>query len=300
MTTHDAQHSLHPDRSLPGGEDGPLGSQGQFPTLPTAHNSNRRWSRVALGLATSLTLAGWSLPARAIPPTEDTPEASPSLESEPLPFEAWSFCDDQPLQSHVPGATAQLSQTACQLLTFPTDTRSERESFDSQVEPGSLTHHTQPSSEEMTLPSMWWNRDSIPSRLGGHRLVDDWIGYTIEGTTTRIIDVTISPQFWQALKAAERYGVVSRFGSSAQEFGYQLRFLRSNGYNARLLGLYVCEPDSTSPGAGPSCMISVDRPQIVQLQRTLQAEAERLWQVTDEPTPVAENSENNSELGLVP
>jgi len=250
--------------------------------------------RVGMAACVTLLGAGWALPTWAIPPTEGNPEVSPLEQDAPLSPEAWSFCTEQPLQSYLPRATSELSQTACHLLTFPTNTRSEREQFESQVRPGSLTHHTQPSSEEMTLPSMWWNRDSLPPRVGGHRLVDNWIGYTIQGTTTRIVDVTVSAQFWRALLPAERYGVVNKFGTSAQEFGYQLRFLQSNGYSARLVGVYVCEADvnntpiSNSGAMGRTCMVSVDGPQIVQLQRTLLAEVARVQQANAEAIPVAE------------
>ncbi len=261
------------------------------------------WS-LGVGLVTGLTVGSGSGVTWAMPLADMAQEAAPADLDAPLQPETSLFCTEQPLQSYLPRTTEQLSETACHLLTFPTDTRSERDRFNAQVQPGSLTHHTQPSSEEMTLPSMWWNRDSIPSRLGGHRLVDDWIGYTVDGTTTRIIDVTISPQFWRALSAAERYGVVSKFGTSAQEFGYQIRFLQSNGYSARLLGVYVCEadagnaPDPNLGAMGRTCIVSVDGPQIVQLQRTLEAEAERHYQARSAAIPVAEVEPSSAQRNL--
>lgn len=223
------------------------------------------WLRVLQGLGWGVAVAGFSGLGLAI-----TPEVAA----------ANGFCDlgglgIETAQDVVPSLSDTFAQDVCQILTMPTESRSDRDTFRSQVEPGSLLENTSASAEAMTLPSMWWTRDSIPQRLGRHRLVDSWVSYTILGTEVRVVDVMISGQFWRALTMPQRYGVLTQFGTSAQEFGYHLRFFQNNGYSARMIGFYACDA-SNSPGAtdlllasSPACLVTVDQPRIQGLQQAL-------------------------------
>jgi hypothetical protein len=176
-------------------------------------------------------------------------------------------------QGSIPGLSDRFAQDICRVLTMPTDSRSEGENFRSQIEPGSILTHTSASAETMTLPSLWWSRDSIPAQLGRHRLVDSWLSYTIQGAEVRVVDVMINGQFWRALTMPQRYGVLNSFGNSAQEFGYHLRFFQNNGYSARMIGVYACEASSGEAlplSATTHCLITVDTPRILQLQQAMQ------------------------------
>ncbi|MFH7244517.1 MAG: hypothetical protein ACHWZW_16905 [Spirulina sp.] len=173
----------------------------------------------------------------------------------------------------IPNLSASFAEDVCQILTMPTASRSEGEAFLGQVQPGSLLTHTSASAETMTLPSMWWARDSIPPQLGRHRLIDSWLSYTIQGAEVRVVDVVINGQFWRALTMPQRYGVLAQFGNSAQEFGYHLRFFQSNGYSARMIGVYACETsasDTLPTNAAAHCLVTVDTPRILQLQQAMQ------------------------------
>lgn len=184
-------------------------------------------------------------------------------------------CNGQAVQGAIPNLSASFAEDVCQILTMPTVSRSEGENFLNQIEPGSLLTHTSASAEAMTLPSMWWTRDSIPPQLGRHRLVDSWVSYTVRDSDVQVVDVTINSQFWRALTMPQRYGVLNKFGSSAQEFGYHLRFFHSNGYSARIIGLYSCavSPGETlalsTPSSTTNCLVTVDAPRIVQWQRAV-------------------------------
>lgn len=184
-------------------------------------------------------------------------------------------------QSAIPGLSDSFAQDVCQVLTLPTNSRSEGDAFWDQVRPDSIVTHTSASAETMTLPSMWWTRDSLPPQLGRHRLVDAWVSYGLRDSEMRVMDVMINGQFWRALTMPQRYGVLNSFGNSAQEFGYHLRFFQNNGYSARLIGLYACEAqpsmaDETTHRAGAaSCLVTVDTPQILQLQQAMQRQPER-------------------------
>lgn len=198
-------------------------------------------------------------------------------------------CNGQAVRGAMPTLSDAFAQDVCQLLTMPTASRSEGENFTRQVKPGSLVTNTSVSADAMTLPSMWWTRDSLPPQLGRHRLVDSWIAYTINDSDVRVVDVMISSQFWRALTMPQRYGVLSKFGNSAQDFGYSLRFFQSNGYSARMIGFYSCEAtlngelDASSVNGGPNhCLVSVDTPRLVQLQRA--AASEPTIQTAQEPS----------------
>lgn len=182
------------------------------------------------------------------------------------------------VQGVVPTLSPSLAQDVCHMVTMPTATRSEGEHFMQQIQPNSLRTETSASAETMTQPSLWWTRDSLPIQLGRRRLVDAWFSYAIRDADVRVVDVMINSQFWRALSLHQRYGVLAQFGTTAQDFGYHLRFFQGNGYSARLIGLYACEPrPSAAPEAlaphGVQCLITVDPPRIADLQRAMQTPA---------------------------
>ncbi|HIK46292.1 MAG TPA: hypothetical protein IGR64_15640 [Leptolyngbyaceae cyanobacterium M65_K2018_010] len=246
-----------------------------------------------------LAVVGPSPVASARPALVESPRCARAENATNPEDRASVCCDELSLRNFLPDITAPLSRTTCQLLTFPTSSRAEGEAFHSQIQPDSLLSNALPSAAAMTLPSLWWNRDSIPARLGGFRLVDAWLAYTTKESTMQVVDVTVSPQFWRALTLSERYGVLSRFGLAAEEFGYHLRFLHSNGFSARLVGIYACEGGGNGADAGSTtalegrhCIATADLGQLMQMQRALWAEAEHapLANSPTEPAVLAETA----------
>lgn len=243
------------------------------------------WAKVGIGIA----MAGFSGVAVAV-----------------APGSAWAnqLCDIDPDGSAaVPGAMPNLSDSfgrdVCQVLTMPTASRSEGDRFLKQIDPESLLTNTSASADAMTLPSLWWTRDSIPPQLGRHRLVDSWVSYTIQDADVRVVDVMINGQFWRALSMPQRYGVLSNFGNSAQEFGYQLRFFQNNGYSARMIGLYACEaPENTTGNTASApaifsmthCLVTVDIPRITQLQQAMRPPSTMPTATAPDVIPAAEDA----------
>ncbi|MEB3291075.1 MAG: hypothetical protein VKI82_14250 [Leptolyngbya sp.] len=214
----------------------------------------RRWGLIGgLGWALALGLGGTAF-ARV--PCEVSPESA--------------------MQGAVSRLSPRLAQDLCQMVMMPTVARSESDRFSQQIQPDSLRTDTSVSADRMTLPSLWWTRDSLPNQVGRHRLVDAWFSYRIQGTDVQVVDIMINSQFWRALTLHQRYGILAQFGHTAQEFGYHLRFVQSNGYSARMIGLYACEA-SPSPPAGspavPPCLITVDTTRIAEIQRAMQTPA---------------------------
>lgn|GEM_PF-1828278 len=159
----------------------------------------------------------------------------------------------------LPHTPSLLSQVLCEVLVFPSEGRAEGDLFRRLVVTESLVRDSAPAVNATTQPSLWWNRDSIPARLGGHRLVESWLAYQQRQSSMGMIDLVVSPQFWRGLTLPERYGVLVQFGQTAEELGYHLRLLDDNGYTARLVGVYACVQEA--------CLASVDGDQLLQLQQ---------------------------------
>lgn len=168
-------------------------------------------------------------------------------------------CPPSFLAQAFPHTPKSLSQVLCELLVFPSENRAEGDLFRRLVVSESLMRDSTPAANVTTQPSLWWNRDSIPARLGGHRLVESWLAYQRRQPSTGMIDLVVSPQFWRGLTLPERYGVLIQFGQTAQQLGYHLRLLDNNGYTARLVGVYACVKDA--------CLASADGDQLLQLQQ---------------------------------
>ncbi|MEA5447798.1 hypothetical protein VB780_04405 [Leptolyngbya sp. CCNP1308] len=204
-------------------------------------------------------------------------------------------CPDELLTAYWPGRSPQLNQTFCQLLVFPTATLGNGDDFTDRIVDGSLSSDSrQASADTMTTPSLWWNRDSLTSHLGGRRLVESWISYQIEDSGTTVVDVMVNPQMWSVLTYNERYAVLNQFGTATRDFGYNLRFFQGNPRNARMVGLYACnfvDQPGLPLGAEDdvyACSANLDAGLIVQLQRNLLAEGERRYQSTAQVVAPAE------------
>lgn len=211
------------------------------------------------------------------------------LMTAPHSAEAQTDCPSEMLTPYWPARSPQINQTFCELLVFPTATLSNGDNFTDRIVDGSLSSDSrQASADTMTLPSFWWNRDSLTPRLGGRRLVDSWISYQVKDSGTPVVDVMVNPQMWSVLTYTERYAVLNQFGTAARDFGHNVRFFQGNSRNSRMMGLYACDfvdqPDApltepqTSEDNVQTCSANLDAGLIVLLQRNLLAESERRQQ----------------------
>ncbi|MBD2231874.1 hypothetical protein [Phormidium tenue] len=201
-------------------------------------------------------------------------------------------CPDELLTAYWPGRSTTLNQTFCQLLVFPTATLANGDDFTDRIVDGSLSSDSRRASPtSMTLPSLWWNRDSLTSHLGGRRLVESWISYQIEDSGTTVVDVMVNPQMWAVLTYNERYAVLNQFGTAARDFGHNLRFFQGNSRTSRMVGLYACDfveqpgLPLDSENSVYACSANLDSSLIVQLQRNLLAEGARRYQPTAQAIP---------------
>ncbi|MBD1873705.1 hypothetical protein H6F75_09435 [Nodosilinea sp. FACHB-131] len=245
--------------------------------------SRRLWLAIA---GAGLLMVGGANPSQA-----QSSEACTVPESGEVAIIDAACCPDELLTSYWPGRSTELNQTFCQLLMFPTASLGNGDDFTDRIVDGSLSSDSRRASPtSMTLPSLWWNRDSLTSHLGGRRLVESWISYQIEDSGTTVVDVMVNPQMWSVLTYNERYAVLNQFGTAARDFGHNLRFFQGNSRTSRMAGLYACD-FVDQPGLPLdsennvyACSANLDSALIVQLQRNLVAEGERRYQ----PAPTAQ------------
>ncbi len=199
-------------------------------------------------------------------------------------------CPSDVLTSYWPERSPDLNQIFCQLLVFPTNSTLNGVEFSQRIVNGSISSDSRHvSAESMTLPSLWWNRDTLTRQLGGPRLVQSWLSYQIADSSIEVVDVMINPQIWSVLTYNERFAVLNQFGTAARDFGYNLRFFQGNARSYRLVGLYACKftPSPTDASAqlfeADACSANLDMTQIVQIQRHLLAEGHRRQQPIAQP-----------------
>jgi hypothetical protein len=217
---------------------------------------------------------------------------SPGLAQEANPAEACSdravtCCAAPSLAGEMPGDSVALRQSFCELLLLPAFSLLDSEAFVRQVDPTTLFSDQDASPQSMTRPSLWLNRDILPERLGGHRLVQAWLVYELKASGTQVVDMAIDPQIWRILTYTERYAAMNRLATATESFGYNLRLFYAHTRNSELIGLYVCDFEAapatdkaagTSSGVTPyasQCVATFDAREIAQYQTSLvNAEAE--------------------------
>lgn len=107
--------------------------------------------------------------------------------------------------------------------------------------------------DRLTPPSLW----RAEAQHGG-KLLEHWIAYTGDDGAPRRVDFVVNQQLWGLFTYLERYQFIRRFGTAAQQYGYNSRIFTRQGL---LLGAYLCSgPDAPlePSSAENSCKIELD------------------------------------------
>jgi hypothetical protein len=86
--------------------------------------------------------------------------------------------------------------------------------------------------KNLTVPSLWWAKENSENKL-----LDNWIAYPTSATETARVDLIVNQQVWSLLDYLERYQFVNGLGSTARNFGYNIRVFN---YQQELLATYTC------------------------------------------------------------
>lgn len=135
-------------------------------------------------------------------------------------------------------ATKTLAQTAStlELLVQPLDIAQVNQFRLGEVPAEGVVTENTISQSGLTVPSLWWAEEQF-----GGNLLDYWVAYPGDAETLRRVDLMVNPQIWTQYNYLERYAFLSRFGSSASDFGYNTRVFNWQG---DLLAAYICDFES--------------------------------------------------------
>jgi hypothetical protein len=84
----------------------------------------------------------------------------------------------------------------------------------------------------LTVPSFWWMQQTTPKKL-----LDNWIAYPKINNESPRVDLIVNQQIWSLLDYLERYKFVNQVGTTARNFGYNLRIFN---YQEQMLATYTC------------------------------------------------------------
>ena len=183
------------------------------------------WSAISI---LCLALSGRSVLAQA---EEQTAEARCQL------------LDQQPRTDSLGAEGGSSSQT---LLARQIEAMCQLNGQRPRTDEGAIATADKPSPEHFTVPSLWWQQQQVGDAIN-NRLVDNWRAYTDTvslntGHAIPHIDVIVNGQIWPLLNYLERYSMITQFGESAKNYGYQLRIFTGS----RLVGLHVCDFDTAA------------------------------------------------------
>ncbi|MBD0335700.1 MAG: hypothetical protein ICV62_09440 [Cyanobacteria bacterium Co-bin13] len=180
------------------------------------------------------------------------------------------------------------------LVTFPAAGQADSPFWDS-IDSNSVQTDEMISPTHMSTPSFWYNRDQLPTRLGGRRLISSWMAYQTDEHSMPVVDVVVNAQYWSVLNYFEQYGVVNALGQSAKDFGYNLRIYRGSLYNRELLGLHVC--DFTPVALTKDSLPLGDRAATLSCRASLDMQGIRGFQGNGGSNPFLENFQNGNGNG---
>ncbi|WP_323223146.1 hypothetical protein [Spirulina sp. 06S082] len=91
------------------------------------------------------------------------------------------------------------------------------------------------SQTSLTIPSLWWIRDQFKNK----KLVQNWLAFPEK----RRIDLFVNRQLWSQMDYLDRYSFVNHFGTTARDYGYELRVFDRQ---PKCLAIYNCSLQDTT------------------------------------------------------
>lgn len=147
-----------------------------------------------------------------------------------------------------------ISPSTAQTIPLPSDALLE---LDLLTKPkGSVMTANTINQEKLTVPSLWWAKESSENKL-----LDNWLAYPASEKEPARVDLIVNQQIWTLLDYVERYDFVNRLGSTARNFGYNVRVFN---YQQEFLATYTCN-FNTSPAL---CSIQIGNQSKLGLRRS--------------------------------
>jgi hypothetical protein len=127
-----------------------------------------------------------------------------------------------------------LDQDRLLLLTTPLDTQQVVQFWSGNIPTdGSVRATNTISQVNLTVPSLWWAQEQF-----GNDLLNYWVAYPGNDGIPPRVELLVDQQRWDQATYWDRYAFVNQIGTSARDFGYNVRVFTWRG---DLLGAYICD-----------------------------------------------------------
>lgn len=93
----------------------------------------------------------------------------------------------------------------------------------------------------LTIPSLWWIQEQF-----GDKLLEDWAADVVADDQPGQVDLIVNRQLWTLLDYLDRYAFITKFGTVARDFGYNLQVLYRTDSQSVKLAAYTCNFSSVN------------------------------------------------------
>ena len=151
----------------------------------------------------------------------------------------------QPLMS---APVQAIDQAKLLLLTLPLDVQTVTQLWSGQMPADrSIVAANTIDQSNLTLPSLWWAQ----KQFGGN-LLTYWVAFPGTQAAPPRVELLVDELAWSRATYFDRYTFLSHFGTSARDFGYNVRVFTWRG---NLLGAYTCDFSTVAATGVPSCEV---------------------------------------------
>ncbi len=85
--------------------------------------------------------------------------------------------------------------------------------------------------KQLTNPSFWWTKNNLETNKIFKKLLNNWIAYPPTENEAARVDFIVNQQVWNLLDSLERYAFVNHLGTTARNYGYNVRVFNNQKEN---------------------------------------------------------------------
>jgi hypothetical protein len=145
-----------------------------------------------------------------------------------------------------------IDQTTLLLLTLPLDLQTVNQLWAGETPANrAVVAANTIAPSNLTLPSLWWAQQQF-----GSNLLTYWVAFPETQNAPPRVELLVDELAWSRATYFDRYTFLSHFGTSARDFGYNVRVFTWRG---NLLGAYMCDFAASSSGSSTGSATSIPR-----------------------------------------
>ena len=143
-----------------------------------------------------------------------------------------------------------IDQATLLLLTLPLDIQTVTQLWSGEAPANrSVIAANTIAQSNLTIPSLWWAQQQF-----GGNLLTYWVAFPGTQDAPPRVELLVDELAWSRATYFDRYTFLSHFGTSARDFGYNVRVFTWRG---NLLGAYTCDfaASSSNSATVPRCEV---------------------------------------------